>query len=298
MRGPLWLLASLFLICGATSAQEKAACSAEELQKKLERIAQDAKGKVGMAAEVIETGQSVSWRGEEHHPMQSVYKLPIVMALLQRVDQGKLALEQKITVEKKFYSPVHSPIRERHPDGGVELPLKELMAAAIVQSDGVASDELMSLAGPADVTAYVRGLGVSEMVIATTEKEMSEGETVQYRNWATPRGAVELLKALQRGAGLSASSRELVLQWMTDSTPGPNRLKGLLPPGTTVAHKTGTSGTSHGLTRATNDIGIVALPDGKHLAIAVFVSDARGTEAVREAVIAKSARAVWDCWLK
>jgi beta-lactamase class A len=83
---------------------------------------------------------------------------------------------------------------------------------------------------------------------------------------------------------------------LTESTPGAKRLKGLLPAGTAVAHKTGTSGTQGGLTAATNDIGLLTLPNGKHVAIAVFVSDSPTDEATREAVIAKIARAVWDAW--
>ncbi|MGH9743106.1 MAG: class A beta-lactamase [Candidatus Acidiferrum sp.] len=268
------------------------------MQRKLEAIATGANGKVGIAARVIEAGESVSLKGTGHFPMQSVYKLPIVMAVLQRVDQGKLALEQKIKVEKRFYSPVHSPIRDKYPEGGVELTLKELMAAAIVDSDGAASDILLSLVSPAEVTAYLRGLGIREMNVALTEKGVMRGEMVQYRNWATPHGAIELLEKLQEGTGISANGREMVLKWMMESVPGANRLKGLLPAGTAVAHKTGTSGTSGGLTRATNDIGIVTLPDGRHLAIAVFVSDAKGSEEAREGVIAESALAVWDCWNK
>ena len=68
----------------------------------------------------------------------------------------------------------------------------------------------------------------------------------------------------------------------------------LLAAGTVVAHKTGTSGTQNGITAATNDIGIVTLPSGKHLAIAVFVSDSTADEASREGMIAKVAKAVWE----
>jgi len=93
---------------------------------------------------------------------------------------------------------------------------------------------------------------------------------------------------------LSPQNDALLLKWLNESTPGPRRIKGLLPPGTVVAHKTGTSGTDSGLTRATNDVGLVTLPDGRHLAIAVFVSDSPADTATREAVIAKIARAAWD----
>ena len=81
---------------------------------------------------------------------------------------------------------------------------------------------------------------------------------------------------------------------MTESTTFPARIKGLLPASTVVAHKTGSSGTRNGLTAATNDIGIVTLPDGRHMAIAVFVSDSKADDATRDAVIAKIARLAWE----
>ena len=99
-----------------------------------------------------------------------------------------------------------------------------------------------------------------------------------------------LLRALQEGKGLSASSRRRLLGLMTAGKTGTSRVKGLLPTGTVVAHKMGSSGTINGLTRATNDVGLVLLPDGRHLAVVVFVSDTKASEAAQEAVIAKAAR--------
>ena len=61
-----------------------------------------------------------------------------------------------------------------------------------------------------------------------------------------------------------------------------------------VAHKTGTSRTVDGVTAATNDVGLVTLPNGRHLAISVFVPDSGANDAVREEVIAKVAKAAWD----
>ena len=78
--------------------------------------------------------------------------------------------------------------------------------------------------------------------------------------------------ALQSQRGLSRESQALLLKLMTEAIPGAKRLKGELPAGTVVAHKTGTGGTRNGIASATNDIGIIALPDGRHLAVAAFVS--------------------------
>ena len=136
------------------------------------------------------------------------------------------------------------------------------------------------------------------MIILDTEKAFAQDHSLQYRNWTTPEAAVALLRALHERRWLSESARGLLLKLMTESNTGPKRLKGLLPAGTVVAHKTGTSGTENGVTAATNDIGIITLPNGKHLAIAVFVADSPADEATREGVIARVARAVWDKWAK
>jgi beta-lactamase class A len=86
---------------------------------------------------------------------------------------------------------------------------------------------------------------------------------------------------------------------MAESKPGPARLKGFLPAGTVVAHKTGTSGTNAaGISAATNDVGIVTLPDGNHCIIAVFVADSPAGMAQREKTIARIAKAVWDYYQK
>ena len=84
------------------------------------------------------------------------------------------------------------------------------------------------------------------------------------------------------------------MKFLIETKTGKNRLKALLPPGTIIAHKTGTSNTVDGVTAATNDIGIITLPDGRHLAIAVFVSDSKTDESGREGAIAKIARAIWN----
>lgn len=182
---------------------------------------------------------------------------------------------------------------------GVEMSVGELMGFAISESDGTASDVLMKLAGgPQAVQAFLAEIEITEMVVLNSEKELGRDWQVQYRNWASPEAAVTLLRALHERRGLSEASQTLLLRLLTESKPGANRLKGLLPAGTAIAHKTGTSGTQNGISAATNDIGIITLPNGRHLAIAVFVSDSPADEATREGVIAKIAKAVWDQWSK
>ncbi|MBI5083590.1 MAG: serine hydrolase, partial [Acidobacteria bacterium] len=159
-------------------------------------IAADVKGRTGVCAVLLETGERHSLRGGERFPMQSVYKLPIAMAVLAKVDAGALTLEQKVRVTKSdFVTPKqHSPIRDMHPHGGFDISVRELLRYAVSESDGSASDVLLRLlGGPGKVQAYLAGLGVEGVRVADTEKAIGTDDSVQYRNWATPESAVLLL---------------------------------------------------------------------------------------------------------
>lgn len=272
------------------------------LQSQFAQIAFLGKGRVGVSAIMLETGETIaSLNQRDHFPMQSVYKLPISMAVMKQIDERKLSLDQRVRIAREDYvgPAAHSPIRDKNPNGA-ELTVNELVRYALVESDGTASDVLMKLAGGnTAVQNYVNSLPVNDLIVLNTEKELGEDQTAQYRNFASPDSAVALLRALFERRGLSESGQALILKYMAASTPGAKRLKGLLPAGAVVAHKTGTSGTDdNGKTAATNDIGIITLPNGKHLAIAVFVSDSTADEATREGVIAKIAKAIYDAALK
>ena len=269
----------------------------DQLRNQIEQIASAAKGRVGVAAEVLETGESISLNPHERFPMQSVYKLPIAMAVLAQVDNGKLLLEQRVRVEQSDFvrRGMHSPIRDKNPKG-VELSIGELLRFAVSESDGTASDVLLKLIGVEVVSKYLNDLGINELIVANSEKEIGQDWGTQYRNWASPAGSLQLLRSLHERRGISEQSQQLLYKFMIQSPTGPKRLKGLLPKTAVVAHKTGTSGTSEGITAATNDIGLVSLPNGGTLAIAVFVADSPADLETREAVIARITKAVWDKW--
>lgn len=272
----------------------------DELQRKIVEIAKEAKGKVGVFAFLIEADRTVSYNGNERFAMQSVVKLPVAMAVLKQVNEGTLKLDQKIafTAGDLVNPNQRSPLRDKNPKGG-EITVNELIGLAVSESDGTACDVLTRIAGgPSGVQKYIDELGIVEMEMKRTHKEFGKNWDQQYENWASPEAAAALLESLWKTEGISAEHREILLKFMTDTSTGPNRLKGMLPAGTVVAHKTGTGGTRDGLTSATNDIGTITLPNGTHIAIAVFVGDSTADEKTREAVIAKIAKSVWDTWAK
>jgi len=210
--------------------------------------------------------------------MASVFKLPLAVAILQQVDRGELALAATQTIAPVDFSPGHSPLRDQAGGKAVTLSLRELLAAAVSDSDNTAGDRLLRLAGGgARVTAAMRALGIDGIRVDRSEREIIEalqrpGFAWDARDSATPDAAVALLRALHEGrAGLSTSSRALLLELLTGSH-NPARISLALPAGAVVAHKTGT------MPGVLNDVAIVTTPGGRHLALAILTRDGSGSD--------------------
>jgi beta-lactamase class A len=272
-----------------------------DLLKQIKVIAPEAKGIIGVSVLRLETGDTLNYNGQSRLVMHSVFKFPIAMTVLNLVDKGKHKLDEKMKLRKGDMLPakMYSPLRDKYPNGA-EVPLSELLNYMVSLSDNTACDYLLKkIGGPEVVENYIHSLGVKGINIVASESDMAAAWEVQYTNWAKPADLVKLLDIFYSGKALSKASNDFLMKAMLATSTGPHRLKGLLPSDAVVAHKTGTSPTNaEGLTPATNDIGIITLPNGKHLAIVVMVCNSKADEATRDAVIAKIAKAAWDTYGK
>jgi beta-lactamase class A len=289
-------IGSALMLMVALHAQ--AFASNDSLRARIERVIAGARATVGVAVRSLDTGDTLSIRNDHRYPMQSVYKLHLAVAVLRMVDSGRISLEQRILVRLRDLHPnTWSPLRDRHPAGNVRLPLGDLLAAMVSESDNNACDILFRLAGgTAAVQRCMDRIGLRDVAIAATEHQMhTENWRVQYGNWTTPGAAAELLRMIVETDILSHASRDFLWRLMAESSNPSNRIKGMLPEGTVVAHKTGTSGSNAaGVSAATNDIGIIVLPDGARVALAVLVADSMETDAQNARIIARIARVVYD----
>lgn len=266
------------------------------LRRKLIRIAKDAKGHVGIAMLTLEERDTLTINGDSRFPMQSVFKFPLALAILDKVDNKELSLDQKVHISKDDYRETWSPIRKKYPDGEVDLPLKDVLSYTVSESDNIGCDVLFRLlGGTAVLNDYLHKKGIDSIAVVATEKEMSAAWNVQYGNWSSPWAMVNLLDNFYQGKYLSEESTAVLRKMMESTTTGPKRMRGLIPREAIVAHKTGTSDTNEkGITAATNDVGVISLLDGKHVALVIFVSNATADEATRDAVIARITNAVWE----
>jgi beta-lactamase class A len=267
-------------------------------------------GKTGVAVMRIDGGGWVLGRRlNDLFPQQSVSKTWVAMTVLDLVDQGKIRLDQKVKINGDDLAVFHQPIRDRViANGGIEESVLSLLEQAIRASDNTANDSLLRTAGgPAAVRAFIarKNLGAirfgpgeraMQSAIAGIEwrQEYSIGrrfyaarDAVPYAtrkaaldryladpvDGASPDAIVRALARLAKGELLSASSTRLLIDIMSRTTSGPNRLKAGVPAGWRFLHKTGTGQVLSPVSTGYNDIGIMTAPDGTRYAVAVMIGD-------------------------
>jgi len=275
-----------------------------------------------VAAQEIGSGESITVNGDETFVMASTYKVAIAVTALRQVDQGKLKLTDLIDcpVEKMVPGPNPLVMNFLHP--GIKLSVANLIEPMIVESDNSATDFLLeAVGGPAAVTKMLRDIGITDFRVDRDVSEIlrdfygledrayvsvataayakdptlilrQSDRNLDYekdpRDQTTPKAMLQLLLAIDSGKALSETSREFLLGVMSRTRTGGGRLKGLLPKGTPVAHKTGTLG------GVANDVGYVTLPDGRRFAIAVYTKSSTTSEEDRSRAIAEVTRTLYD----
>lgn len=315
------LFVSLLFIFPVTSAQDPAM---QRLEREVARLGRTSGGITGASIIHLETGRSVTLNAGQLFPMASSYKVPIAVQLLTMVDQGRIRLDQMIEIKPEDLHPGSGTLTNLFKQPGLALSVRNLMELMLLISDNSATDVCLRLAGGADaVTARMKEIGITGITVSrptiglisdwlgvaesdwssrdlkykrSLDDEGRKNAAARFdadpRDTSTPEAMASLLEKIWRKSLLKPESAELLYDIMLRCQTGDARLKGILPAGTEVAHKTGTIGGT------TNDVGIITLPDNAgHVAIAVFVKSSLKEVPQRERTIAEIARAAHDFFL-
>jgi beta-lactamase class A len=251
----------------AFAANPAAAASSPDLvtvEQQLSSLASGSSADIGIAALDLNTGESISIKGDTPFPMASTVKVAIAALYLSQVDHGRKTLDDTI--------------------GGV--PVRKLMAKMLIYSDNHAADVLFKdVGGPNAVHRWLTDNGIKGVHVDRTIAQLlrDRRDLWDSRDSSTPKAMVDLLRRIYRGELISASSRNYMLGLMAQCETGKNRMKALLP-GVPVEHKTGT------LNGLADDVGFITMPDGHRIAVAIF---ARGGSN-RPRTIAEAARTIYD----
>ncbi|UCC39743.1 MAG: class A beta-lactamase [Candidatus Aminicenantes bacterium] len=299
------------------------------LEKEIARLAKGAQGVVGVGAIHLETGREVYLNKSVGFPMASTFKVPIAVKLLSLVDQGKLKLDDMIPVEAGDRRLGSGTLTNLFDDPGVELSVLNLMKLMLIISDNSATDLCIRTAGgTAAVTQYMRDIGIEGIRVDRTvlgiineylgikeipndaritieelmellkkippeeQKKAGEAFNADPKDTTTPEGMALLLKKIWNREILTEESSALMLDIMKRCETGLGRIRGILPEGTVVYHKTGTIGGT------LNDAGIISLPDNAgNIIAAIYIKESKVENEKREQVIAQISRALYDYFL-
>jgi beta-lactamase class A len=145
---------------------------------------------------------------------------------------------------------------------------------------------IRDLGGPKAIQEWVSFHGLDHLRVDRNIARLlaDKRDLWDYRDSSTPLAMVDLLRRLDKGNVLQPESRSYLMGLMGRCETGKNRIRGMLPWGTKVEHKTGT------LNGYTSDVGYITLSNGHRIAVAMF---ARGG-ADRPKTIAEAARAIYD----
>jgi beta-lactamase class A len=260
----LAVLLSLF----AFVAQPAAAASSpnlSSLERQLSYLVANKSADVGVAAIDLSSGESLSVKGNTPFPMASTVKVAVAALYLAQVDHGRRSLDDTIN----------------------GTTARSLMRRMLINSDNRATDILLKdLGGPRVLNNWLHQNGVTGLRVDRTIAQLlaDKRDLWDRRDSSTPMAMVELLRRIYTAELIRPASRNYLLDIMAQCKTGKNRIRGLLPAGTPVEHKTGT------LNGYASDVGFITLPDGRRIAVAMF---ARGGSD-RPRTIAETARAIYE----
>lgn len=258
------LLLSLlaFVAVPATAASSPDLVSVEQ---QLSSMLADSSADVGIAALDLNTGETISIKGDTPFPMASTVKVAIAALYLSQVDHGQKTLDDRIHGQS----------------------VRDLMNKMLIYSDNRAADVLFKdVGGPHAVHRFLTSNGIRGVRVDRTIAQLlaDKRDLWDARDSSTPKGMIELLRRIYKAEIISPNSRDYLLGVMAKCHTGKNRMKWLLPAGTPVEHKTGT------LNGLSDDVGFISMPDGHRIAVAIF---ARGGSN-RPQTIAEAARTIYD----
>lgn len=279
------------LLCGTNLSFAE-----NQLEQKIKSFLKDKNATVGVA--VLFEGKEVAIvNGQQHYPLLSVYKFPLALAVLDHLDKNHLPLNTKITISQSDLLPdTYSPLRDKYPQGGIDLTVSELLTYTIALSDNNACDILFRyVGGTKKVNRYIKKLKIKNISIANTEQEMYRNLDYVYQNSATPSAISRLLELFLKNELFAKEYHEFLEETMIHTTTGLKKIRALLPTSVTVGDKTGNSPrTDAGMKIADNDLAFVRLPNGKHYTIAVLVSNSYENDETNARIIAQISKIVYD----
>jgi Beta-lactamase class A len=272
-------------VAGLAAAKEMAFPHLSSLTLAVAAAEKASGGRLGVAVIDTGTGARFSHRGGEHFPMCSTFKLPLVTAVLCKVDAGEENLERRVAVAEADVLGNSAFSKSR---AGSTASLAELAKATITISDNTAANLLLpAVGGPEGLTRFLRSIGDQVTRSDRYEPIMSTAHPGDLRDTTSPEAMAATAQKIILGEVLKPASRALLEGWMRAATTGAKRLRAGLPPDWQEADKTGTG--YHG---TSNDVAVLWPPGKPALVVASYLTGSKLDDAATQAIHARVGKAV------
>jgi beta-lactamase class A len=273
------------LILAAPALAAWPACSAAPAPP-LAAYERQSGGRIGVFAQNLVSGASISWRAGERFVMCSTFKASLAGLVLARADAGREDLAGLVRYSRSdifAYAPVASANLSRG-----AMSVAEMCAAAVEFSDNTCANLLLArVGGPAALTAFWRRTGDGVTRLDHNEPMLNRSPPGDPHDTTTPAAMAGTLRRLVLGRVLSPASRARLAGWMVDSRTGDDRLRAGLPTTWRIADKTGNNGKD-----AAGDIAVVWPSAATPVLICAYAQGGAPTPAQLTAVFTQIGRMV------
>jgi len=240
------------IACGTPLPARAAAGPLVDLGRNLSAISSRAPGDVGIVVEDVETGYSAGVNRGANMPAASTIKIPVMVEVFRQMSRGAFDLNRMLALQPGDRDWGWGDLASA--PSGSRYSVAKLLTLMITESDNTATNMLIRLVGRAHINATMRSLGLRQTVVGDYIR--SDGDIRSLRS--SPQDMTTLLLDMVHDSLVNAwSSREMISilagQHHNGLLPEP------LPPGMTIAHKTGT------LHDTLNDVGIVYLGNAPYI---------------------------------
>jgi beta-lactamase class A len=204
------------------------------------------------------SGARADRRGDVPVPSASTRKISIMMTALKAVHDGKLALDQKVTIDSKYQDNDSGTFQHLTP--GFWITFRDALVMMIIVSDNTCTGLVVDLVGLGEIQRFCESIGMTGTIHRFgIPPRLGPDHALEQVTSTTPNDQGLLLELILRGTSDAAVAARLgvtpelcrlgldILSWQKLKA----RLPSQLPLGTKVAHKTGTG---H---RCYNDAGII-----------------------------------------
>jgi beta-lactamase class A len=223
------------------------AAAAPPIEDTLTDLEQRYNATIGFHGRNLATGRTLEFHADGMFATCSAFKAYVAGAILRKDQRGELRLSDVVP--------------------GSTTALSDRCAAAVRRSDNAATNLLLEvLGGPPLITEFARSVGDDRTWMVRWEPELNSAYPGDPRDTTTPRAmGTGFANMLTGGDVFDEPHRAQLNEWMSTIATGDNRIRAGLPPGWTVADKTGS-----GDYASTNDIGVASGPGGERLLLAVM----------------------------